>query len=52
LRNTITYELDYADLLSIVDFEGTKCKADEVVGNGYMDYVRHDCEGTWLDVDK
>ena len=50
LRNSNTYELEYADLSSYVDFEGKKCKDDEVVGDGDMDYVRQDCKGTWLDV--
>ena len=49
-RNCNRYELDYADLSSVVDFEGTKCKEDEAIGDGGMDYVRQDCEGTWLDV--
>lgn len=43
-RNFNRYDLEYAD------FEGTKCKEDEAVGDGGMDYVRQDCEGTWLDV--
>jgi hypothetical protein len=42
--------LEYADLSSVADFEGTKWKEDEAIGDGGMDYVRKDCEGTWLDV--
>jgi hypothetical protein len=52
LRNTNTYELKYAYLSSIVDFEGTKCKDDEATADGDMDYVRQDCEETWLNADK
>ncbi len=48
LRNSNTYELDYADLSSVADFEVTKCKDDEAVGDGDMDYVQKDYEGTWL----
>ena len=44
--------MEYAYLSSVADFEGTKYKDDEVVGDGDMDYVRNDCEGTWLEVDK
>ena len=44
--------MECVDLSTIVDFEGTKCKDDEAIGDGNMDYVRRDCEGTWLDVDK
>ena len=50
LRNSNRYELEYANLSSVADFEGTKCKEDEAIGDGSMDYVRQDCEGTWLDV--
>jgi hypothetical protein len=39
LKNNNTYELEYADLLSVVDFEGTKCKHDEATTDGDMDYV-------------
>lgn len=46
LRNGNTYELEYVDLSIIVDFEGTKYKDDEAIGDGDMDYVRRDCEGT------
>ena len=49
-RNCNGYELEYADLSSVADFEGTKCKEDEAIGDGAMHYVRQDCEGTWLDV--
>ena len=42
--------MEYADLSSVADFEGTKCKVDEAIGDGGMDYVQQDCEGTWLDV--
>ena len=49
-RNCNRYELDYAYLSSVAYFEGTKCKEDEAIGDGGMDYVRQDCEGTWLDV--
>ena len=44
--------MKYANLSTIVDYQGTKCKYDEAIGDGDMDYVRQDCEGTWLDVDK
>ena len=50
LRNSNTYELEYANLSSVVDFEDKKCKDDEVVSDGDMDYIRQYCEGTWLDV--
>ena len=33
------YELEYADLSSVAYFEGTKCKVDEAIGDGGMDYV-------------
>lgn len=52
LRNSNTYELEYPYLSSVADFEGTKCKDDEAIGDGDMDYVKKDCEGTWLLVDK
>ena len=39
-----------AYLSSVSYFEGKKCKEDEAIGDGGMDYVRKDCEGTWLDV--
>jgi len=38
-RNCNRYELDYAYLSSVVDFEGSKCKVDEAIGDGGMDYV-------------
>ena len=38
------------DLSSVANFEGTKRKEDEAIGDGGMDYVQQDCEGTWLDV--
>ena len=42
------YELEYAYLSSVACFERTKCKDDEaIIGDGGMDYVRQDCEGTW-----
>ena len=43
--------MEYVDL-STIDFWGTKFKDDEALGDGDMDYVQQDCEGTWLDVDK
>ena len=49
-RNCNRYELEYTDLSSVVYFEGMKCKVDEAIGDVGMDYVRQDCEGTWLDV--
>ena len=49
-RNCNSYQLQYADLSSVAYFEGTKCKVDEAIGDGGMDYVRQDCECTWLDV--
>ena len=49
-RNCNRYELEYADLSSVAYFEGTKFKEDEAIGDGGMDYVQQDCEGTWLDV--
>ena len=49
-RNFNRYELEYADLSSVAYFEGMKCKDDEAKHDGGMDYVRQDCEGTWLDV--
>ena len=52
LRKSNTYGLEYADISSVVDFDGKQWKDDEVVGDGDMDYVRQDCERTWLDVDK
>jgi hypothetical protein len=52
LINSNTYELEYVDLSSVVDSEGTKLKDDEATVDGDMNYVRQDCEGTWLDVDK
>ena len=36
--NCNRYELEYADLSSVVDFEGTKSKQDEAIGDGGMDY--------------
>ena len=51
LRNSNTYDLDYAYLSIGVDFQGTKCKDDEAIGDGEVDYVRQDYEGMWLDVD-
>jgi len=51
LRNSNTYKLEYADLSIVSDFEGTKCKDDEVVDDGELNYVQQDCKGTWLDVD-
>ena len=44
--------MEYVDLSIIVDFEGGKCKDDEVIGDSDMDYVWQDCETTWLHVDK
>ena len=32
LRNSNTYDLDYAYLSTVVDFQGTKCKDDEAIG--------------------
>ena len=52
LINSNTYELDYPYLSSVVYFEGTKCKDDEAIVDGDLNYVSWDCEGTWLDVDK
>ena len=52
LTNSNTYDLEYADLSTILDFQGKKCKDYEAIGDGEMDYVQQDCEGTWLDVDK
>ena len=46
----IDMNLEYADLSSVADFEGTKWKDDEDIGDGGMDYVWQDSEGTWLDV--
>ena len=37
--NCNRYELEYADLLSVAYFEGMKCKEDEAIGDGGMDYV-------------
>ena len=48
--NCNRYELEYVDLSSIADFEGMKCKEDENIGDGGMDYVQQYCEGAWLDV--
>ena len=42
--------MEYAYLSSVAYFEGMKCKEDESLGDGGMDYVQQDCEGTWLDV--
>ena len=44
--------MEYADLSTIVDFQGKNGKDDEAIGDGDMDYVRQDCKDTWLDVDK
>ena len=52
LRNSSTYGLEYANLSIIVEFQGIKCKDDEAIGDVGMDYVRQDCEGAWLDVNK
>ena len=52
LRNSNSYDLEYAYLSTIVHFQGTTCKDDEGIGDGDMDYVRKYCECTWLDVDK
>ena len=52
LGNSNTYYLKYANLSTVVYFQGSKCKDDEAIGDGDMDYVRQDCEGTWLHVDK
>ena len=52
LRNSNTYELENADLLSIVEFDGTKCKNDEAIGYGDMDYVQQASEGTCINGDK
>ena len=49
-RNCNRYELEYVDLSSVAEFEGTKCKVDEAISDSGMDYVRQDCECTWLDV--
>ena len=43
-RNYNGYELEYADLSSVADFEGMKCKEDEAIGDGGMDFVHQDCE--------
>ena len=48
--NCNRYELEYAYLSTVPEFKGTKCKEDEAIGDGGMDYVRQDCEGTWLDI--
>ena len=52
LGNSNTYDLEYAYLSAVVEFHGTKCKDNEAIGDGDMDYVQQDCEVTWLDVDK
>ena len=39
LRNSNTYDLEYAYLSTIVDFQGRKCKDDEAIGDCGMDYV-------------
>ena len=49
-RNCNRFDLEYEDLSSVAYFEGMKCKVDEAIGDVGMDYVRQDCEGTWLDV--
>ena len=49
-RNCNRYALECVDLSSVADFEGMKCKEDEAIVDGGMDYVRQDCESTWLDV--
>ena len=49
-RNCNRYELEYAVLLNVADFEGMKSKVDEAIGDGGMDCVPQYCEGTWLDV--
>ena len=49
-RNFNRYELEYAYLSSVAYFERMKCKEDEVIGDGGMDYFRQDCEGTLLDI--
>ena len=38
-RNCNGYELEYADLSSVAYFKGMKCKEDEAIGDGGMDYV-------------
>ena len=48
--NCNRYGLKYEYLSSIAYFEGTKCKEDEAIGDGGMDYVQQYCEGAWLDV--
>ena len=48
--NCNRYELEYEDLSSVADFEGMKCKEDEAIVDGGMDYVQQYCEGAWLDV--
>jgi hypothetical protein len=52
LRNSNTYDLEYAYLSTVGYFEGTKCNDDEAIGDGDMEFVQQDCEGTCLDVDK
>ena len=52
MRNSNTCDLEYAYLSTIEDFQGTKCKDDEAIRDGDMDYVRQYCEGKWLDVHK
>lgn len=39
LRNSKKYDLEFVDLSIVVDFQGTKWKYDEDIGDGGMDYV-------------
>ena len=52
MRNSNTYDLEYANLSIVEDFEGIKFKYDEAIGDGDMDYLQQECEGIWLDIDK